>query len=115
MHAPSKSQLIYYLYIPPISADPTSCFKGLIVGNFLQFWKQNNDENFCTLIRIFAKHLLARGHTIKAIKSHFLKAAATTDQSKLQKIQQKQTKSPIEENAPIDAAITDQSLYLHWK
>jgi hypothetical protein len=51
-----------YLYIPPISAHPTSCFKGLIVGNFLRFRKQNDDKNFCTLIRNFANHLLARGH-----------------------------------------------------
>jgi hypothetical protein len=104
-----------YLYIPPISAHPTSCFKGLIVGNFLRFCKQNDDENFCTLIRNFASHLLARGHTIKAIKSLFLQAAATTDKSKLPKIQQNPTKPPDEENSPIDATIANRSLYLHWK
>jgi hypothetical protein len=104
-----------YLYIPPISAHPTSCFKGLIVGNFLRFRKQNKDDNFCTLIGNFAKHLLARGHTMKAIKNHFLQAAATTDKSKLQKLQQKPTIPSAEENSPIDPAIANRSLYLHWK
>jgi hypothetical protein len=68
-----------YLYIPPISAHPTSCFKGLIVGNFLRFRKQNNDENFCILLRNFAHHLLARGHSLKAIRKHFRNAANLTD------------------------------------
>jgi hypothetical protein len=105
-----------YLYIPPISAHQTSCFKGLIVGNFLRFQKQNNNENFCSLIESFAKHLLARGHTIKAIKCHFLNAAAATDKSKLQKIQQKnKQKSSEEESAPITNDIANRSLYLHWK
>ena len=105
-----------YLYIPPISAHPTSCFKGLIVGNFLRFRKQNNDENFCTLIANFAKHLLARGHTIKAIKRHFLHAAATTDKSKLQKIPNKQQKSSDDEKTTlITNDITNRSLYLHWQ
>ena len=104
-----------YLYIPPISAHPTSCFKGLIVGNFLRFRKQNDDKNFCTLIRNFANHLLARGHTIKAIKSFFRHAAATTDKSQLQKIQQHPTTLPDEENSPVAATIATRSLYLHWK
>ena len=104
-----------YLYIPPTSAHPTSCFKGLIVGNFLRFRKQNNDENFCSLIASFAKHLLARGHTIKAIKRHFLNAAATTDKSKLQKIQENKNNPLEEEAAPFSNEIANKSLYLHWK
>lgn len=32
-----QKSMNHYLYIPPISAHPTSCFKGLIVGNFLRF------------------------------------------------------------------------------
>ena len=82
-----------YLYIPLISAHPTSCFKGLIVGNFLCFRKQHNDENFCQLLANLAKHLLAQGHTIKAIKRHFLHAAATTDKSKLQEKQKNKNNS----------------------
>ena len=102
-----------YLYIPPISAHPTSCFKGLIVGNFLRFRKQNNDENFCQLLANFAKHLLARGHTIKAIKRHFLHAAATTDKSKLQKKQK--TKTICSMRKPLQTPTkqsTDRSTYI---
>ena len=104
-----------YLYIPPISAHPTSCFKGLIVGNFLRFRKQNNDENFCQLLANFAKHLLARGHTIKAIKRHFLHAAATTDKSKLQKKQKNKNNSLDEEAASNPDETANRSLYLHWR
>ena len=104
-----------YLYIPPISAHPTSCFKGLIVGNFLRFRKQNNDHDFCTLLGNFIQHLLARGHSLKAIKSHFLQAAATADKSKLQKIQRKQITSATAEASPINTDIANRSLYLHWR
>jgi hypothetical protein len=104
-----------YLYIPPISAHPTSCFKGLIVGNFLRFRKQNNDENFCQLLANFAKHLLARGHTIKAIKRHFRNAAATADKSKLQKIQKNKNNSLDEEAASDQDNTANRTLYLHWR
>jgi hypothetical protein len=97
-----------YLYIPPVSAHPTSCFKGLIVGNFLRFRKQNENTNFCALICNFARHLLARGHPIKAIKKHFLKAAEITDKKQLITSQQKAT-------AESSDAITNRSLYLHWE
>jgi hypothetical protein len=39
-----------YLYIPPLSAHPTSCFKGFITGEILRYWNQNsNKEDFITL------------------------------------------------------------------
>ena len=104
-----------YLYIPPISAHPTSCFKGLIVGNFMRFRKQNNDENFCTLIANFASHLLARGHTMKAIKRHFINAAATTDKRKLLKLPNAKNNSLDAEAASATEDIKNRSLYLHWK
>ena len=105
-----------YLYFPLIFAHPTSCFKGLIIGNFLRFRKQNNDEHFCTLIANFAKHLLARGHTIKAIKRYFLQAAAAiTDKTKLQKIKTNKNNSLDETATSTSNAITDRSLYLHWR
>jgi len=97
-----------YLYIPPISAHPTSCFKGLIVGNFLRFRKQNENKNFCTLIYNFAKHLLERGHSNKAIQKNFLQAASIIDKKHLLKSQQK----AIADNPN---AVTNRTLYLHWK
>ncbi len=35
-----------YLYIPPSSAHPPSCFKGLIAGELRRYWLQNNPNNF---------------------------------------------------------------------
>ena len=104
-----------YLYIPPISAHPTSCFKGLIVGNYLRFRKQNNDSDFCKLLGNFIQHLLARGHSMAAIKRHFLQAAAIADSSRLQKIQRKQIKSATAEASPVNTDIAARPLYLHWQ
>ena len=73
---------------------PTSCFKGLIVGNFLRFRKQNTDENFSTLIKNFANHLLARGHSLTAIKHHFKKSAISIDQKRTQQKLQQPTPAP---------------------
>lgn len=104
-----------YLYIPPISAHPTSCFKGLIVGNFLRFRKQNTDENFRNLIGDFAKHLIARGHTLTTIKSHFQKAAASIDQLNLQPSLPKPLPKPTPLQNNADATILNRHLYIHWQ
>jgi hypothetical protein len=106
-----------YLYIPPISAHPTSCFKGLIVGNFLRFRKQNNDENFCILLRNFAHHLLARGHSLKAIRKIFRNAANLTDNKRLLPIRSPVDTPPAADpTTPLpDPTIANRSLYLHWE
>jgi hypothetical protein len=39
-----------YLYIPPLSAHPPSCFKGLIVGEIRRYWLQNSSEDFKTIL-----------------------------------------------------------------
>jgi hypothetical protein len=100
-----------YLYIPPISAHPTSCFKGLIVGNFLRFRKQNTDENFSTLIGNFAQHLLARGHSLTAIRNHFQQAATSIDQKSLLKA----TLISQPQKNLNDSSIENRALYLHWQ
>ena len=106
-----------YLYIPPTSAHPTSCYKGLIVGNFLRFRKQNDDENFCNLLGNFAQHLIARGHSLKAVKSHFKKAAAIADKSNLQQVTPKTNPPPEQQTTKntADPSIINRSLYLHWE
>jgi len=37
-----RKGLNLYLYIPPISAHPASCFKGLITGEIIHYWTQNS-------------------------------------------------------------------------
>jgi hypothetical protein len=107
-----------YLYIPPTSAHPTSCYKGLIVGNFLRFRKQNNDANFCNLLGNFAHHLIARGHSLNAVKNHFKKAADIIDKKALQQLKQTtatpQT-SQLTTTTNADPEIANRSLYLHWE
>jgi hypothetical protein len=39
-----QKPLNLFLYIPPLSAHPLSCFKGLITGEIYRYWLQNTDE-----------------------------------------------------------------------
>jgi len=49
-----QKDLNLYLYIPPTSAYPTSCFKGLITGKLLRYWNQNSSQNdFITITNKF--------------------------------------------------------------
>ena len=51
-----------YLYIPPHSAHPASCLKGLIYGVLLRYWEQNTDhEDFVKLAGLLFRRLLDRG------------------------------------------------------
>jgi hypothetical protein len=56
-----------YLYIPPSSAHPPSCFKGLICGEVRRYWLQNTPENFQKLLFSFIQRLLDRGHTLQTL------------------------------------------------
>jgi hypothetical protein len=68
-----------YLYIPPLSAHPPSCFKGLITGEVRRYWLQNNPEDFKKLLLKFIQRLLSRGHTLQKISPLIQNAAATLD------------------------------------
>jgi hypothetical protein len=64
-----------YLYIPPLSAHPPSCFKGLIAGEMRHYWLQINVEDFKAILTNFLDHRLARGHTISTLRPIFTQSA----------------------------------------
>jgi len=54
-----------YLYIPPISAHPASCFRGLITGEIICYWTQNSkEEDFIHITQQFIQHLIQHGHKL---------------------------------------------------
>jgi hypothetical protein len=61
---PYQKPLNLYLYIPPSSAHPTSCLKGLIKGELQRYWLQNQRQDFEDLVTKFIEQLHARGHSI---------------------------------------------------
>ena len=69
-----------YTYIPPLSAHPISCFKGLITGELLRYWVQNSDEtNFQNITTQFIQCLVNRGHQLKDIIPILTSVAASID------------------------------------
>jgi hypothetical protein len=100
-----QKPLNLYLYIPPTSAHPSSCFTGTIVGHILRFWRQNpNLPNYRRLVAEFATHLESRGYTISDIEQAMLSAATKID-----------TRSnPAVSNAT-PTAVAAKCLYLHWR
>ena len=69
-----------YLYIPPLSAHPKSCFKGFITGEILRYWNQNsNEEDFISLTSQFIQRLLQRGHLLSNIVPIIRTAASSID------------------------------------
>jgi hypothetical protein len=64
-----------YLYIPPLSAHPPSCLKGLITGELQRYWLQNSRTDFQRILVKFIERLTERGHTIESLKPIFEQAA----------------------------------------
>jgi len=87
-----------YMYIPPLSAHPPSCFKGLIAGELRRYYLQNNTENFKDILAKFIGRLLDRGHNIEDISPLLLQAANNLD------------RQPI--NHATDTGKS--TLYIHW-
>jgi hypothetical protein len=56
-----------YLYIPPPSAHPPNCFKGLIIGEMKTYWQQNNEEDFTSILSKFVVRLTERGHSLNTL------------------------------------------------
>jgi len=93
-----QKSLNLYLYIPPRSAHPPSCLKGLISGELRRYWLQNSVEDFKTFLARFIECLVDRGHLIQDLAPLFLNATATLTNNS-------QPNQP-KENSSI--------LYIHW-
>jgi hypothetical protein len=74
-----QKPLNLYLYIPPFSSHPQSCFKGFIFGEILRYWLQNDDTTFISILSKFIKCLIARGYTIPNLSPIIAQAAAMID------------------------------------
>jgi hypothetical protein len=90
-----------YLYIPPLSAHPQSCFKGLIHGELRRYWIQNNPFNFQTILLKFIQRLTDRGHTIEQLTPLLMQAAVNLDNA---------TWQPSNTSSN-----THNILYIHWR
>ena len=74
-----QKPLNLYLYIPPLSAHPPSCFKGLIHGELRRYWAQNNPTDFAAILSNFILRLTARGHKLENLIPLISEAAASLD------------------------------------
>jgi hypothetical protein len=100
-----QKPLNLYLYIPPTSAHPNSCFTHTIFGNILRFWRQNpNLGDYRRLVAKFATHLEIRGYAISDVERAILSAATKID-----------TRSITAVSNATPTTITAKRLYLHWR
>jgi hypothetical protein len=68
-----------YLYIPPLSAHPPSCLKGLIAGEMHCHWLQNSPEKYKSMLLNYIECLLDRGHTLANLTPTLTQAAQALD------------------------------------
>ena len=98
-----QKELNLYLYIPPLSAHPHSCFKGFITGEIIRYWTQNSKtEDFISITTQFLNRLQLRGHCINELIPILQCAAASLDN--------KETAS-IRHKAKLQ---TKDTAFLHW-
>ena len=95
-----------YLYIPPMSAHPPSCFKGFITGEVLRYWRQNTNINdFMSILSSFIQRLLQRGHNLDTLIPALQTTAALIDN--------RNTTTLINNNDMKEH--DDATLYIHWQ
>jgi hypothetical protein len=92
-----QKPLNLYLYLPPNSAHPPSCFKGLITGELKRYWLQNSPETFQEILTKFIDRRVQRGQNLSSLSPILLQAAANLDRKHI-----------------IPAAQPSDTLYLHW-
>jgi hypothetical protein len=98
-----QKDLNLYLYIPPISAHPTSCFKGLIIGKVSRYWHQNSSPVDFNIPNNFILRLLHQGHLLEDLIPTLQSVAATIDNS----LNHRSRHNTEHEK--------DETLYIHWK
>jgi hypothetical protein len=89
-----------YLYIPPLSAHPSSCLKGLISGELRRYWIQNHPLHFQEILASFLQRLIDRGHTLNSLIPLVLQAA--------NKLDHRFSLLPVYPNNKTE------NLYIHW-
>jgi hypothetical protein len=94
-----QKDLNLYLYLPPKSAHPPSCLKGLITGELRRYWLQNDTIDFQDILIKFIKRLSERGHRIEDLTPFLSQAALAIDRN--------ETRHTAENN-------TD-TLFIHWR
>jgi hypothetical protein len=100
-----QKPLNLYLYIPPTSAQPSSCFTGTIVRNILRFGRKNPHlADYRRLVSEVTTHLESRGYAISDVERAMLSAAANID-----------VRSHTIVSNAIPNIITAKCLYLYWR
>jgi hypothetical protein len=93
-----QKKLNLYLYIPPQSAHPPSCLKGLISGELRHYWLQNSQSNFTTILTKFIQHLVDRGHNLADLTPIFYQVAIKFNNAEFHSV----------------TNTHDNTLFIHW-
>jgi len=97
-----QKPLKLYLYIPPLSAHPSSCLKGLLTGELNRYWFQNSEkEDFIDVTTKFILWLVQRGHQMQHLIPSLYTVAAYIDNINTRESH----KNPN----------GDKTLYIHWR
>ena len=72
-----------HLYIPPKSAHPPGCLRGMIHGQLRRFWLQNsNQTDYIRAVHHFFHKLISRGHDHSFLTGLFLESARKLEKVK---------------------------------
>jgi hypothetical protein len=98
-----------HLYIPPSSAHPPSCLKGLITGELLRYRKQNDNKDFVDITTSFIERMIDRGHKLENLIPLIHEAATAIDKKRF-------SSYLTDTDSPLNNSKKEQkSLYFHWK
>ena len=67
-------------YLPSYSAHSQDCLRGMIFGFVRRYWLQNtNPEDYSYMIKLFAKRLTARGHSLPTVNKIIMEAVSSLE------------------------------------